>query len=79
MFMCLSFRQSVIVRNVGNLLLQTPNAVLLLLYLTLSSIYTCFNTLKEKMLQENFAEKGEIALMSNFTFFRNVFYVPCIL
>ena len=46
--------------------------------LTLSSIYTHFNTLKKKAF-ENIVEKGEIAQMSNFTFFQNVLYAVFIL
>ena len=47
--------------------------------LTLSSIYTRFNTLKKKEFRKTMCEKGEITQMSNFTFFHNVFYAFCIL
>ena len=48
------------------------------MYLTLSSIYTRFNTLKNKTLGKH-RGKGEIAQMSNFTFFHYVFKTICIL
>ena len=47
--------------------------------LTLSSIYTHFNTLKKKKILENIAEKGEIAQNEQFHFFHNVFHAICIL
>ena len=47
--------------------------------LTLSSIYTRFNTLKKKSLQKHCGKKVKFLKMSNFTFFHNVFYAICIL
>ena len=42
-------------------------------FLTLSSIYTHFNTLKEKALFENTAKKGEIAQNEQFHLFPQCF------
>ena len=47
--------------------------------LTLSSIYTDFNTLKKKALRKTLWRKVKSLKMSNFIFFPNVFYTICIL
>ena len=50
--------------------------------LTLSSIYTHFNTLKKKKkknLRKILWKKVKLLKRSNFTFFHNVFYAICIL
>ena len=54
--------------------LKTAGAVK---HLTLFSIYTHFHTLKKKALESDCGQR-EIAHMSNFTFFHNVFYGICI-
>ena len=48
-------------------------------WLTLSSIYTHFNTLKKKALGKHCGKKVKLLILSNFTFFRNVFYAILIL
>ena len=45
--------------------------------LTLSSIYTSFNTLKKK--RKTLWKNVKLLKMSNFTFYHNVFYAICIL
>ena len=47
--------------------------------LTLSSIYTRFNTLKKKSFRKTLWKKVKLLKMSNFTFFHNVFYAILIL
>ena len=47
--------------------------------LTLSSIYTHLNKLKEKSYRKTLWKKVKLLKMSNFTFFYNVFYAICIL
>ena len=47
--------------------------------LTLSSIYSHFNTLKKKNFRKTLWENVKLLKMSNFTFFHNVFYATCIL
>ena len=47
--------------------------------LTLSSIYTDFNTLKKKSSRKTLWKKVEIAHFEHFTFFHDVFYTICIL
>ena len=51
----------------------------IILHLTLSSIYTHFNTLKKKDFRKTLWKKVKLLKMSNFTFFHNVFYAICIL
>ena len=47
--------------------------------LTLSSIYTHFNTLKKNQIfRKTLWKKVKLPKMSNFTFFHNVFYAICI-
>ena len=47
--------------------------------LTLSSIYTHFNTLNKASLTKTLWKKVKLLKISNFTFFHNVFYAICIL
>ena len=47
--------------------------------LTLSSIYTHFNTLKKKAFGKHCGKKVKLLKMSYFTFFLNIFYAMCIL
>ena len=47
--------------------------------LTLSSIYTHFNTLKKKNFRKTLWKKVKLLKLSNFIFFHNVFYAVCIL
>ena len=47
--------------------------------LTLSSIYTHFNTLKKKSLRKHCGKKVTLVKMSNFVFSHNVCYAICIL
>ena len=47
--------------------------------LTLSSIYTHFNTMKEKTFVKKLWKMLKLIKMSNLTFFHNVFYAICIL
>ena len=46
---------------------------------TLSSVYTHFNTLKKKEFRKTLWKKVKLLKMSNFTFLHNVFYANCIL
>ena len=48
------------------------------LRLTLSSIYTHFNTLKKKKMGKHCGKKVKLLKMSNFTLFHSIFYVICI-
>ena len=47
--------------------------------LSLSSIYTHFNTLKEKALGKHCGKEVKLLILSNFTFSHTVFYVICVL
>ena len=49
------------------------------LSLTLSSLYTNFNSLNKKSFRKTLWEKVKLLKLSNFTFFHNVFYAICIL
>ena len=42
--------------------------------LTLSSIYTHFNTMKKENFKKTLWKKVKLLILSNFTFFHNVFY-----
>ena len=48
-------------------------------HLTLSSMYTHFNTMKKKSFRKTFRETMKLLKMSNFTFSHNVFYAVCML
>ena len=52
---------------------------ILYICLTLSTIYTHFNTLKKKIFWKTLWKKVKLLKMSNFTFFHNVFCAICIL
>ena len=47
--------------------------------LTLSSIYTDFNSLKKKKFRKTLWKKVKLLILSNFTFFHNVFYTVFLL
>ena len=60
------------------LIFQTNGSLMHLSVLTLSSLYTHFNTLKKSAIGKKLRKKVKLLKMSNFTFIHNVFYAICI-